>query len=76
MSPDVNETWVALDLIGTFGLITGSFSIAEHQMHVYAVDGSLVKSQEVEAMNTTKGDCYYVMVRLTKCREAGIASCG
>ncbi|EFQ33709.1 multicopper oxidase [Colletotrichum graminicola M1.001] len=65
-SSDANETWAAFDLIGTFGLITGSFSIDEHQMHVYAVDGSYIEPQEVEAISITNGDRYSVMVKLTK----------
>ncbi|ORY60947.1 multicopper oxidase [Pseudomassariella vexata] len=61
-----NETWVAFDLIGTFGLITGVFSIDEHPMHIYAVDGDYIEPQEVEAVSITNGDRYSVMVKLDK----------
>lgn len=63
---DANETWVALDLVGTFGLITGVFSIDEHPMHIYAVDGDYIEPQEVEVVGITNGDRYSVMVRLDK----------
>ncbi|OAA56172.1 multicopper oxidase [Niveomyces insectorum RCEF 264] len=60
------ETWVAFDLIGTFGLITGAFSIDEHTMHVYAVDGDYIEPQEVEAVVVNNGDRYSIMVKLDK----------
>lgn len=66
MSADANETWVALDLIGAFGLITGVFSIDEHPMHIYAVDGDYIEPQEVEAVEIANGDRYSVMVKLDK----------
>ncbi|KAL3961140.1 hypothetical protein ACCO45_006257 [Purpureocillium lilacinum] len=63
---NAKETWVAFDLIGTFGLITGAFSIDEHPMYIYAVDGSYIEPQEVEAVVLTNGDRYSVMVKLDK----------
>ncbi|GKT49756.1 laccase abr2 [Colletotrichum spaethianum] len=65
-TPSDKETWVAFDLIGTFGLITGRFSIDEHPMQIYAVDGSYIEPQEVEAVDITNGDRYSVMVKLDK----------
>ncbi|KAK0648461.1 multicopper oxidase [Cercophora newfieldiana] len=59
-------TWVAFDLIGTFGLITGVFSIDEHPMYIYAVDGDYIEPQQVEAVSLTNGDRYSVLVELTK----------
>lgn len=59
-------TWVAIDVITTFGLMTGSFSIDEHPMFVYAVDGAYIEPQLVEAITVTNGDRYSVMVKLDK----------
>lgn len=63
---NTDETWVAFDVIGTFALITGTFSIDEHPMYVYAVDGSYIEPQLVEAISVTNGDRYSVMVKLNK----------
>ena len=60
------EDWVALDIIGTFGLVTGSFSIDQHAVWVYAVDGAYIEPQLVEAITVTNGDRYSVMVKLDK----------
>ncbi len=61
-----NETWAAFDLIGTFSLITGVFSIDEHSMYVYAVDGSYIEPQKVEAIQIGNGDRYSIMVKMDK----------
>lgn len=60
------QSWVAIDVIGTFGLVTGSFSIDEHAMWVYAVDGTYIEPQLVEAITITNGDRYSIMVKLDK----------
>jgi len=58
------ESWVALDLIGGFSFITAMFSIDEHPMWVYAMDGEYVTPQKVEAISITNGDRYSVLVKL------------
>lgn len=65
-SPSSAETWVALDVIGTMGLVTGSFSIDEHPMWVYAVDGSYIEPQLVDVLTLTLGDRYSILVKLEK----------
>jgi FtsP/CotA-like multicopper oxidase with cupredoxin domain len=63
--PGEGEKWIALDVIGTFGLLTVSFSIDGLPMHVYAVDGEYIEPQLVQAITVTNGDRFSVLVRLT-----------
>ncbi len=58
------ETWAAFNVVGTFGFITAMFSIDEHPMWVYAVDGDYVTPQKVEGIVVANGDRYSVLVRL------------
>jgi len=58
------EKWLALDIIGTFGLLTVSFAIDEHPMYVYAVDGGFIQPLLVDALTITNGDRYSVLVQL------------
>ncbi|AEO69834.1 4c3f7579-281f-413b-9b04-61e62d660a29 [Thermothielavioides terrestris] len=60
-----HEQWVALEVIGTFGLVTVSFSIDGLSMYVYAVDGEYIEPQLVQVITVTNGDRYSVLVRLT-----------
>lgn len=57
-------TWIALDIIGTFGLVTGSFSIDGHPVYIYAVDGSYIEPQFVDAITVTNGDRYSVLIKI------------
>jgi FtsP/CotA-like multicopper oxidase with cupredoxin domain len=63
------ETWIAIDLIGAFSLITTVFSIDEHEVYVYAVDGEFIIPQLVQAIQISNGDRYSVLVKLTKAGE-------
>ncbi len=56
--------WFALDLIGTFGLLTVAFSIDELPMWVYAVDGEYIEPQKVDALAITSGERYSVLMKL------------
>lgn len=57
-----SNTWLALNLVGAFGLLTATFSIDEHQLYVYAVDGSYITPQLVDAISITPGARYSVLV--------------
>ncbi|OHE97529.1 multicopper oxidase [Colletotrichum orchidophilum] len=57
------EKWVAFDLVGAYHLHTALFSIDNHSMWVYAMDGAYVTPQEVEAIPVTNGDRYSVLVK-------------
>ncbi|KAK1756796.1 multicopper oxidase [Echria macrotheca] len=61
-----SSAYIAIDLIGAFSLITGTFSIDEHQVWVYAVDGEYIIPQKVEAISITNGDRYSILVKLTE----------
>jgi FtsP/CotA-like multicopper oxidase with cupredoxin domain len=60
-----DEKWLALDVIGTFGLLTAVVSIDELPMWVYAVDGEYITPQKVQAMSVTNGDRFSVLVKMT-----------
>ncbi|KAL7783644.1 multicopper oxidase [Trichoderma ceciliae] len=68
LSPVSNQKWLALSMIGSINFITAMLSIDEHDMWVYAMDGSYIHPQKVQALTLTNGDRYSVMVRL---QEAG-----
>ncbi|KAK1998927.1 multicopper oxidase [Colletotrichum falcatum] len=57
------EKWVAFDIIGAYHLHTALFSIDNHSMWVYAMDGAYVLPQEVDAIPVTNGDRYSVLVK-------------
>jgi FtsP/CotA-like multicopper oxidase with cupredoxin domain len=57
------EHWVAVDIIAATSFLRGAFSIDEHDMYVYAVDGSYIEPQKVQALDFTNGDRYSVLVK-------------
>ena len=61
-----DENWVSLDIIGAYGLATVAFSIDEHDLWIYAVDGDYIEPQKVGAVVVTNGDRYSIFVRLNK----------
>ncbi|KKA29108.1 hypothetical protein TD95_002790 [Thielaviopsis punctulata] len=63
-SAAATHTWIALDVIGTFSLMTVSFSIDRTPLWVYAVDGSFITPQKVDAVRVTNGDRFSVLARL------------
>ena len=60
------STWVALDLIGAINFITTVVSIDQHDMWVYAMDGSYIEPQKVQALTLTNGDRYSVLIKPKK----------
>lgn len=58
--------WIALDLIGAAAFMTAGVSIDEHDMWVYAVDGSYIEPQKVQAIHMTNGDRLSVLVKTHK----------
>ncbi|KAJ5668313.1 laccase TilA [Penicillium maclennaniae] len=63
---DTVQGYVSYDLISSAGVATLMFSIDEHKMIVYAVDGQYVEPIEVDAITLANGNRYSVMVRLDK----------
>lgn len=60
------ESWVAIDIIAATSFIRAVISIDEHDMYVYAVDGSYVQPQKVQVVSFTNGDRYSVLVKTDK----------
>ncbi|KAI0441959.1 multicopper oxidase [Xylaria telfairii] len=64
-SCDQNGTWAAFDVVGTYTLMTATFSIDGLPMWVYAVDGEYIEPQLVKAISVANGDRYSFLVHLT-----------
>lgn len=60
------DGFVSYDLISAAGTNTLMFSIDEHKMYVYAVDGRYVEPTQVDALSLANGNRYSVMVKLDK----------
>ncbi|TQB73114.1 hypothetical protein MPDQ_006199 [Monascus purpureus] len=58
--------YVSYDLINAAGTLVLAFSIDEHPMYVYAVDGRYVEPTLVDAIHLINGARYSVMVPLDK----------
>ncbi|KAH7149130.1 multicopper oxidase-domain-containing protein [Dactylonectria estremocensis] len=61
-----DDEFIAIDIVGAINFGTGVVSIDEHDMWVYAVDGSYIEPQKVQAIVVTNGDRYSVLVKLDK----------
>ncbi|KAJ5259372.1 Laccase abr2 [Penicillium angulare] len=63
---DANDQYVSFDLISSAGLLHLIYSIDEHDMYVYAVDGRYIQPVLVNAINLPNANRYSVMVPLNK----------
>ncbi|KAL4913503.1 multicopper oxidase-domain-containing protein [Aspergillus aurantiobrunneus] len=63
---DAAETYVSYDLISSAFVSTITFSIDEHPMYVYAVDGQYVEPRLANAITITNGARYSVLIKLDK----------
>ncbi|KAH7082931.1 multicopper oxidase-domain-containing protein [Paraphoma chrysanthemicola] len=61
-----DKKWLALDIISTAGIGTFAFSIDEHPLWVYAVDGHYIEPLQVDILTVANGDRYSVFIRLDK----------
>lgn len=57
------ERWIAFDIIGSTNFAIGVFSIDEHDMWVYAMDGSYITPQRVQTITVANGERYSVLVK-------------
>lgn len=57
------DDWIAIDILGATNFVTGVFSIDEHDMWVYATDGSYIEPQGVQALTIANGERYSVLVQ-------------
>jgi FtsP/CotA-like multicopper oxidase with cupredoxin domain len=60
-----NTKWLALDVISSAGIDTFAFSIDEHPLWVYAVDGHYIEPVKVDVLTVANGDRYSVFIELT-----------
>lgn len=60
-----DKKWLALDIISSAGIHTVAFSIDEHPLWVYAVDGHYVEPVQVDVLTVANGDRYSVFIELT-----------
>ena len=60
------QKWLALDLISALGVGTIAFSIDEHPMWIYAVDGHYIEPMQVDAITISNGERYSVFIALDK----------
>jgi FtsP/CotA-like multicopper oxidase with cupredoxin domain len=58
--------WLALDIASSASIANFVFSIDEHPLWVYAVDGHYIEPLHVDALTVANGDRYSVFVRLDK----------
>ncbi|KAJ5524546.1 Multicopper oxidase type 2 [Penicillium frequentans] len=63
---DGNAGWVSLKFISAAALKALIFSIDEHPMYIYEVDGSYVEPMLVEATSIYTGERYAAMIKLDK----------
>ncbi|KAJ4403667.1 hypothetical protein N0V91_006367 [Didymella pomorum] len=57
--------WLALNVISSAGIDTFAFSIDEHPLWVFAVDGHYIEPVKVDVLTVANGDRYSVFVELT-----------
>ncbi|KAL4893767.1 multicopper oxidase-domain-containing protein [Aspergillus ambiguus] len=63
---DPTTSYVSFDLISAASVSTFVFSVDEHPMYVYAVDGRYVVPTLVDAITLSNGNRYSVMIKLDK----------
>ncbi|KAJ5795216.1 Multicopper oxidase type 2 [Penicillium paradoxum] len=63
---DPNASWVSLKFISASSLKALMFSIDEHPMYIYEVDGSYIEPQLVQSATIYSGERYAAMIKLDK----------
>lgn len=63
---DPADEWVSLNFIGAATFKTIIFSVDEHQMWVYEVDGHYIEPRLVDTVQMYAGERYSVMIKLDK----------
>jgi FtsP/CotA-like multicopper oxidase with cupredoxin domain len=66
IKPASSAKWIALDVISAAGFDSLAFSIDEHPLWVYAVDGHYIEPLKVDVLSVSNGDRYSVFVKLDK----------
>lgn len=60
------KKWAAFDVISAASVSTLAFSIDEHPMWVYAVDGHYIEPLKVDSLVVSNGERYSIFIRLDK----------
>ncbi|KAF3403687.1 Laccase abr2 [Penicillium rolfsii] len=63
---DPKNRWASLNFIGAATFKTTIFTVDEHPMWVYEVDGHRIEPQKVDTVKMYAGERYSVMIRLDK----------
>src|SRR5881398_3084098 len=63
---DATSKWASLNFIGAATFKTIIFSIDEHPMWVYEVDGHRIEPRKVDTVKMYAGERYAVMIQLDK----------
>ncbi|RHZ59020.1 multicopper oxidase [Aspergillus thermomutatus] len=63
---DPYASYASFDLISSAGLAMITFSIDEHPMYIYAIDGRYIVPTRVDAVTIANGNRYSIMVKLDK----------
>lgn len=63
---DPQASYASFDLISAAGVSMPTFSIDEHPMYIYAIDGRYIVPVRVDAITIGNGNRYSVMVKLDK----------
>ncbi|KAL4909873.1 hypothetical protein BDW74DRAFT_186268 [Aspergillus multicolor] len=66
--PDATNAYASFDLISAAFVSTITFSIDEHPMYIYAVDGNYIEPIKADGITITNGARYSVLVKLDKPR--------
>ncbi|KAK2590394.1 hypothetical protein QQS21_011931 [Conoideocrella luteorostrata] len=59
-------SWFALDIIGAINFVQGFVSIDGYDMWVYALDGSYIEPQKVQALAVSSGNRYSVLIKTNR----------
>ncbi|KAF1931350.1 multicopper oxidase [Didymella exigua CBS 183.55] len=60
-----DRKWLALNVISSAGIDTFAFSIDEHPLWVFVVDGHYIEPVKIDVLTVANGDRYSVFVELT-----------
>ncbi|OAA34619.1 laccase [Metarhizium rileyi] len=58
-----HSSWIALDIVAAINFVSGVVSIDDHDMWVYAMDGSYIEPQKVQVLGLSNGERYSVLVK-------------
>jgi FtsP/CotA-like multicopper oxidase with cupredoxin domain len=63
---DAKDRWVSLNFVMAATFMSITFSVDEHDMWLYEVDGHFVEPQKIQALNMYPAERYAVLIKLNK----------